>query len=271
MNTFGGRPMTRSSRPRRAANLSDSVQHKLNMYALAASAAGVGALALAQPAEAKIVYTPAHVNIAGHVNLDLNHDGIADFTIKTNVHHETFWMNVFSLRQNRVWGNVRYGSKVSASALPPGVRVGLNQAKFQKGPSCYTSPSHYIPCKIMSDIYRDATFSTTSRGFPWVNVTRGYLGLEFHIKGRIHYGWARLNRKSIIDNWVLTGYAYETVPKKPIITGKTKGADDNIDEQPDAAVLAPPTHATLGALAMGAHGLSIWRREESVVAAPEGN
>ena len=53
MNTFGGRPMTRSSRPRRAANLSDSVQHKLNMYALAASAAGVGALALAQPAEAQ--------------------------------------------------------------------------------------------------------------------------------------------------------------------------------------------------------------------------
>jgi hypothetical protein len=40
-------------------NLSDSVHLRLNMYALAASAAGVGALALARPCEAEIVYTPA--------------------------------------------------------------------------------------------------------------------------------------------------------------------------------------------------------------------
>jgi len=33
------------------------------MYALAASAAGVGALALARPSEAEIVYTPAQVTI----------------------------------------------------------------------------------------------------------------------------------------------------------------------------------------------------------------
>jgi hypothetical protein len=40
--------------------LSDSLHHQLNMYALAASAAGVGMLTLVQAAEAKIVYTPAH-------------------------------------------------------------------------------------------------------------------------------------------------------------------------------------------------------------------
>jgi hypothetical protein len=33
------------------------MHHQLNMYALAASVAGVGVLALAQPAEAKILYT----------------------------------------------------------------------------------------------------------------------------------------------------------------------------------------------------------------------
>jgi hypothetical protein len=256
--------MTRSSRPRKTANLSDSVQRKLNMYVLAANAAGVGALASAQPANAKIVYTPAHVRIVGRVNLDLNHDGIADFTIKTNVHHETSWMNVFSFRQNRVWGSVRYGTRVSASALPAGVRVGPNQAKFQKGPSCYFSASHYPPCKYMADTYRNATFSTTSRGFPWVNVTSGYLGLEFHIKGKIHYGWARLNRKTVKDKFVLTGYAYETIPNKPIITGKTKGPEDlSSIEQPNPVALPTPTPSTLAALAIGAPGLSIWRREES--------
>ena len=48
-------------RPARVpAQLSQSLNQRVHAYALAASAAGVGVLALAQPAEAKIVYTPAH-------------------------------------------------------------------------------------------------------------------------------------------------------------------------------------------------------------------
>ena len=74
--------MNRHSRPRRTADLSDSTHQQLTMYAVAAAAAGVGMLALAQPSEAKIVYTPANAQIGGAVgklNLDLNHDGITDF------------------------------------------------------------------------------------------------------------------------------------------------------------------------------------------------
>jgi hypothetical protein len=53
--------MQRSLRPQKTAfNLSDSLHHQLSTYALAATAAGVGVLALAQPVEAKIIYTPAH-------------------------------------------------------------------------------------------------------------------------------------------------------------------------------------------------------------------
>jgi hypothetical protein len=52
--------MQRSSRPRATAELSRSLHQQLNTYALAAGAAGVGLLALAPPAEAKIIYTPAH-------------------------------------------------------------------------------------------------------------------------------------------------------------------------------------------------------------------
>jgi hypothetical protein len=53
------------------------------MYTLAAGAAGVCILALAQPAEAKIVYTPANIRLGmnQHYDLDLNHDGITDFSI----------------------------------------------------------------------------------------------------------------------------------------------------------------------------------------------
>src|SRR5580658_3653013 len=74
-------PPSRSSRT--AVKLTDSTNRHLNMYALTATAAGVGLMALAQPAQAKIVYTPAHVNFSQHpgVTLDLNHDGIGDFIL----------------------------------------------------------------------------------------------------------------------------------------------------------------------------------------------
>jgi hypothetical protein len=75
--------MKRSSGPRETADLSVSIHQQLNIYALAAGAAGAGVLALAQPVEAKIVYTPAHRVIGPDSKylLDLNHDGIPDFTI----------------------------------------------------------------------------------------------------------------------------------------------------------------------------------------------
>jgi hypothetical protein len=43
----------------------------------------VGLLALAWPAEGKVVYTPVNVTISGNgsVTLDLNHDGITDFSV----------------------------------------------------------------------------------------------------------------------------------------------------------------------------------------------
>src|SRR5271169_5630435 len=68
---------------RNQARLDAILERNLLLYAAAASAAGVGILAGAQPAEAEIVYTPAHLVITAHhkVALDLNHDGIADFTI----------------------------------------------------------------------------------------------------------------------------------------------------------------------------------------------
>jgi hypothetical protein len=54
--------MKRSSRSvRTPVNLSESVQHHLNQYALLA---GVGVLAFANPVEAKIVYTPANIRIS---------------------------------------------------------------------------------------------------------------------------------------------------------------------------------------------------------------
>ena len=68
-----------SSQP---ARLAGKLDKNLVTYALAASAAGVGLMALTQSAEAKVVATSAHIVVpinGGVVQFDVNGDGIPDF------------------------------------------------------------------------------------------------------------------------------------------------------------------------------------------------
>jgi hypothetical protein len=105
----------------------------------------------------------------------------------------------------------------------------------------------------------------------WKHATNRYLGLRFLIDGKIHYGWARLNVScsNLRVRATLTGYAYETIPNKSIITGKTKGT--NAAEAAASFNTQLPEPATLGMLALGAPRPAIWRREESLIAESEPN
>ena len=66
---------------RSKALLSAKIERNLATYATAASAAVVGVAAWAQPAEAKIVYTPANLKIGLGLGIDLDHDGTVDFNL----------------------------------------------------------------------------------------------------------------------------------------------------------------------------------------------
>jgi hypothetical protein len=240
---------------RKTANLSDSVHHQLNSYALAAGAAGVGMLALAQPCQAKIVYTTAHITVPTNtlLPLDLNHDGVNDLSFTIGAAADSSFLFAYNLRTNGVVGeaqNYRF-----ASALKPGAHIGAER-KFLAGPK---------PDLLWGDYASSGGGGTLGK---WKNADDRYLGVKFSIKGKIHYGWVRLrvSLPSRIDA-VITGYAYETIPGKAIIAGRTKGPNDGV-EQSDAAVLVVPTpqSATLGLLALGSSGRSVWRREESAVA-----
>jgi hypothetical protein len=96
--------MNRFPRPRKTAKLSESVQQQLSMYTLAASAAGIGALCFAKPAEARIVYTPAHVAIKANGSLfriDLDHDGRPDFGLSNKWRRSTsFSFRTLVVRQS---------------------------------------------------------------------------------------------------------------------------------------------------------------------------
>jgi len=255
--------MKRPSRPRKTANFSDSIQHQLDIYVLAASAAGVGVLALAQPAEAKIVYTKIHVVIGSNqiYQLDLNHDGLADFKIDNQrFFTDTYVASLSALpaqANNAVVGKQPHvGYANYAYALLPGARVGPKQP----------FSGAFMAWSIGVD-----------RAGQWVNVRGRYLGLKFRIKGKVHYGWARLN-VTVGGSKItatLTGYAYETIPNKPIIAGATKGPAQRDAEgfDTEASLTNPipdgPHRGSLGMLAVGAQGVPRRRRNELVGATPQ--
>ena len=237
------------------------------MYALAGSAAGVGVLALAQPAEAKIVYTKANVTIGVggvlHHRLDLNHDGINDFSFSypgtSGGPHSGALMVRSPDKGNKVvlrTSGTRH-QQFYPAAISAGMLVGP-KLRFRSGKQ-----------QVMAEWESNSVH--TSRG-NWMNVKNRYLGFEFVIKGKVHYGWARLSVSLSFDDihGTLTGYAYETIPNKPLIAGKTEGPEEDSIDEANPATLNEPTlqPPSLGLLAMGAPGLSAWRREESVVAAP---
>ena len=231
------------------------LEKSLSCYAGAAVAAGVSLLALSPSADAKIIYTQANTIIpvnGGPLPLDLNHDGVADFSFSnrfSNAGDGTSWSLKAStkVQGNKVWGRGSFsahngGPFVFASALRARFEVGPNRLYFQNG-------NRALMVRSWGSNYGTGAYGQ------WMYTQHRYLGLKFMVNGQTHYGWARVsvirpkNRKGI--QATLTGYAYETIPNKPIITGKTKG--------PDVITLEPPS---LGHLAQGASGISAWREKK---------
>jgi hypothetical protein len=247
--------MKRSPRTRKTPiNLSESISRQLNMYAIAAAAAGVGTLALTSAAQAKIIYTPSHVVLEPLSNkrysLDLNHDGIKDFVI--DHHHDstsrwgTSTLGAVSYRTQSQGSNlIVVARRGYPSALSAGKQVGPGKAFGIGG--------------VMVAAQSPSSAVTGYWGNSYRGVNNRYLGFKFLVKGKVHYGWARMNvvlkkggqGQGYSIKGVLTGYAYETVPNKPIIAGKIKG--------PDVITLQP---ASLGHLAAGAASIPAWRSEK---------
>ena len=242
--------------------LSPSLQRRLNTYALAASAAGVGMLALAQPSEAKIIYTKTNqvIGTNGIYPLDLNHDGIVDFALQEWGYPSRLDTTTNAFFAKEALGNAVAGKKFLAAALKKNAEIGPSQ-QFTRGG--YRG-------EMMASVFMNDGHTGTIGS--WVNVNSRYLGLKFNINGKVHYGWARLSVEvqPLYITATLTGYAYETIPGKGILAGQTTGTDstaerfsqDSDDSTSGVSVANAnaPLPVSLGTLALGAEGVAI-RRE----------
>jgi hypothetical protein len=247
---------------------SESIRAQLNMYALAASAAGVGLLALTAPAQAEVVYTPVNqvIGYNGVYGLDLNHDGTVDFLIQQWNYGN--WASNNQLLADPAVGNGVEGIRRAAAVLQSGQPIGPSQnfiAGDQNG-------------EVMLSVTHTTTGGPSHLHGSWANLSNRYLGLKFQISGQTHYGWARVNvqRKGFHFLATLTGYAYETTPNTAINAGQTSDVADGFTGQslsdsaahssaPEALAnsgnsLAPRRYQSLGELALGAQSVPVRRQ-----------
>lgn len=214
--------------------LNQRLAKRLLAYATVASA---GAAAFASHAQAEVVYTPTHNNINQDYTIDLNHDGIGDFHIHSYYLSGIGDFDVHPMIPINKVAAVENGCLRAPAAAPlrKGVVIGPGLT-FDGNATCMA---------VMDSWY--------SFG-PWIAKKDRYLGFEFYIQGQKHYGWARLSMQGFFCFECIGrifGYAYETIPNKPIIAG---------DEGHTTKAAVEPV--TLGALALGAPALNLWRRKD---------
>jgi hypothetical protein len=220
---------------RQPSHLPSKLNHRLDKrlltYMAAAGAAGVSVLAMTQPADAKVIYTPADQSLTTNEGrFDLNHDGITDFFFVQYGLGNIWSYLVFPAHFNKMMNH--------AKPLAPGVSVGPG-GDFGGGAQ---EMANFCVCS--------GSFASTGS---WAGEQNEYMGFEFNIKGAAHFGWARIS--AVNFGLTLSGYAYETVSLKPIVTGDTgsnNDEDDSVDQQKPAAV--SPQASGLGKLALGATG-----------------
>jgi hypothetical protein len=258
--------MKSSNGPRTRQQLSESLVHKLTSYALAAGATAAGMLALIHPAEAEVVFTPTNDSFPPDFFdlVDLNHDGVQDFKFDLySVQYRNFYVGLVAFPRGPNAMMVSGGGFVSV--LSKGAAIGPHQAFAND------SPLHFA-----FSVGFDGTTSTSasrarrkhhekkpnahsSRHYgPWFGVQDKYAGVAFTIGSEIHYGWIRLTLTPEFDRFAvtMTGYAYETIARREIHAGQISGGPESSGDDSTAVSLKQPS---LGALAIGAVGLPLWR------------
>ena len=221
------------------------------------------------------MYTAANAQITFPYALDLNADGVVDFYLVNgggasiaaswrisylDVCHigEGECIQSSSALQANANNQVR-DTASGAAVLPFGANIGPGQQWGGKSQAV----------GMAARVFYSGSNTAQHWEGPWANdghgVTNKYLGFKFKIGNMFHYGWARIAFTTLARAYqaTITGYAYETIPGKAILAGHTSAPAESAELLPPVLEQkASSQEASLGLLASGSTGLSIWRREE---------
>lgn len=245
------------------AKLSRPLENRLTAYALGASAAGVAVLACSLPAEAAPVCKNLSVELSYTATFPLNPAGqsIAPLNIAQSYHtfssHTNTGINRGFFARNLPGAGAVVSSKSLVADLASGASVGPG-ARFAKGAS-YGLIFTFTP-----------SYGATSRHHRG-NLQFGqtnYFGFKFLVAGNLHYGWVRLE-SSIVSGHTpsirtkVMEYGYESTPDTTILAGSCSSASNRRVSANEARMMGEtPQPFSLGVLALGAPGMTLWRTEE---------
>jgi hypothetical protein len=256
-------------------SLGSTADHRMRLYELAAAAASVSALALAQPAEAEIIITNKTIPIHAEtpVMLDLNGDGIADFQfyLRTSSYHSVGENYLYLQKLTAGGGAIGQGQAVSAlirgAKIGPGGPFGRFVGVIENSFLCTTK-------RCAGGTQSGYTFNQQLYGDWGGGHPNRFIGVKFQIKGQTHYGWIRLtvtikhkgNGHGPTGSFsaTITEYGYESVANKSCGAGLPGAA---APEAPHGSLVPKQedslrTEPTLGMLALGADALPLWRRDD---------
>jgi hypothetical protein len=158
-----------------------------------------------QAASGEVIYTAVNKTLSGSgsMGLDLDQNGIRDFTLVAASHATVCGLLVPAHAGSvyiKVAGNV------------PVVTHGNYAALLQTD----------IPIKFDKSYAIDQFYVC----FGHNHHVDGYLGLKFQISGQTHYGWAQISvdASPTSTRTTLIGFAYETIPNQAINTGQISGS-----------------------------------------------
>lgn len=247
---------------------SKNLNRQMSQYALAAAVAGVSLLALSEPAASEVVVTrktiPIPISTEGGlrnpVKISLSNNGINNFS---------FFLSSAPVRQPGVLTANSAGTNGSDNQILAGGNFYGLALPLPRGTKISSHPASgvfsFMPLIEATDTSGGSFYT---RGYWGGNLKDRYLGVRFKTGGQYHYGWIRLTVTTDVKQEkptltaTITGYAYETVPNKPILAGTagTASAETHAPEQSQNR-----DGASLGILALGSEGLPLWRRNEALV------
>jgi hypothetical protein len=248
------------SGPRIRANLSEVLEHRLKSYSIAAAAAGVSLLALAQPADAEVVVTPKNLTVAAGapVYIEMTGEGRADLEIVANSSRFYEALIIAPLPGGEAAIHLSPLNIYDVSRLVPGAIVGP-QIQFDSTGNDAVLAGFYSYTVCGSDTCASGIYFL---GVWPANGSSAYLGLKFGIAGHVHYGWIRLAVTSLHPVAAkITAYGYETEPDTPIVVPPVPSddADPNTVQEDHSLGEASVGGPSLGMLALGSNGLALWR------------
>jgi hypothetical protein len=233
-----------------SAPLSESLRHRLNGYALAASAAGVAIFACSNSAEASptcgslsvtLSYTDTYAFNPAHQKqppFNLAHT-FADLSS----HPQSIQARGF-FTPNNPDAEVLASTTGLPAELVSGATIGPG-GNFVKGKEYGLLFGYYYHNRFKGNFAPNQT---------------GYVGFKFSESGETHYGWLRLRLANLNGEFypslLLSEFGYESTPNTAITAGNCAASASTVVPTPK-----PQAVASLGLLALGHPGLPIWRRQ----------